>query len=128
MPASRSQIYEAHNNYRSDHDIRTLKRSSGLDASAQIVAHRLARRDKGIQHSPVWWRVIDKATKKRYGAKGENLGWGYDNISSLFKGWINSYLHKKNIRNKTFDSIGIGIAIGRHSGEPYYVTHFGDRK
>lgn len=126
MTASRSEIQHAHNLERKQNGMHVLTRDSGLDASAQIVAHRLARRDKGIEHAQYWWRVIDKMTKKRYGAEGENLADGFNSIGLLIAAWMASVLHRKNILSKKFSKIGIGIAVAR-SGTPYYVVHFGGK-
>jgi uncharacterized protein YkwD len=122
VTASRSQIVNAHNRIRK----RDFKRSGGLDASAQIVANRLARADKGIAHARRWWRVIDKVTKLRFGAKGENLGLGHATADGLMEDLMNSPTHKRNVLGP-YDRIGVGIAMGHHTGRPYYVMHYGDR-
>ena len=121
MTASRSEILRGHNQHHNPNYVR----SSGLDASAQIVAHRLGRKDKGIAHAAKWWRIIDKMTKKRYGTEGENLALDYDSANALMTAWMNSPLHKKNIVNPRFKYIGIGVALGRRTGRSYYVVHFG---
>lgn len=127
MSASRSEIFGAHNHDRHSQGFQLFVRSSGLDASAQIVAHRLARKDQGIKHAARWWRIIDKMTRKRFGAEGENLALDFSTITALFQAWLNSVLHRKNIRNKKFTHIGIGIAMGHRTGRSYYVVHFGGK-
>lgn len=127
MTVTGSQIFAEHNADRRAHGLVQFTRSSGLDASAQIVAHRLARRDQGIGHARFWWRVIDKATRSRYRALGENLALDYGSAVSLMAAWIASVLHRRNIRNPKFRFIGIGIAAGRRSGKPYYCIHFGGK-
>lgn len=123
---SRSEIQRDHNDDRRQAGLRGFGRDSGLDASAQIVAHRLAKKDKGIEHAAKWWRIIDKMTRKRYGAEGENLAYNFSDPRALMRAWINSVRHRKNIRNPKFTHIGIGVAVAR-SGNTYYVVHFGGK-
>lgn len=126
MSVSRSEIQRGHNDERRHNHLPVLIRDSGLEASAQIVAHRLARADKGIEHAAKWWRVIDRLTRKRYGAEGENLADGFNQVSQLMVAWMNSILHRKNILSKKFTHLGIGIAVAK-SGKIYYVVHFGGK-
>lgn len=61
----------------------------------------------------------------QYRAAGENIAWNYQS-QSVVEGWMNSSGHRRNILNKNFTEIGVGVAI-TDSGEPYYCQVFGSR-
>ncbi len=66
---------------------------------------------------------------------GENLAWGSDDFatpSKIVRSWMNSPGHRRNILNRRFRQIGIGVAIGAPDdvrGRPAatYTTNFGSR-
>ena len=66
---------------------------------------------------------------------GENLYWGSGDLATpeqSVKAWLNSPGHRRNMLNKTFRDIGIGIAVGAPqdvAGSPAatYATEFGTR-
>lgn len=60
-----------------------------------------------------------------YRAAGENIAWNYQS-QSVVEGWMNSSGHRRNILNKNFTEIGVGVAIN-DAGEPYYCQVFGSR-
>jgi uncharacterized protein YkwD len=69
-------------------------------------------------------------------ALGENIAWGSGDLATprqTMKGWMNSSGHKRNILNRRFRHVGIGVAIGAPidaQGLPAatYTTDFGYRK
>jgi uncharacterized protein YkwD len=68
-------------------------------------------------------------------ALGENIAWGSGTLSTpanTVEGWMESPEHKKNILNRRYRHIGIGVAIGApgiEGGGPAatYTTDFGTR-
>lgn len=50
---------------------------------------------------------------------GENIAFGYTSPKAVFRGWMRSPGHRRNIRRRSFDLIGFG-----KSGT-YWVTNFG---
>lgn len=52
-------------------------------------------------------------------ATGENIAAGYTSPKSVFRGWMNSPGHRRNIRSRLFNKIGFGKA------GTYWVTNFG---
>lgn len=127
MSITKADIREEHNHLRRQAGLRPLQNSPGLNDSAQKVARRKARRDKGIDHDRLWWKVIDAATRRRFGAKGENLAWRFSDVQSLMRAWINSVLHRRNILSNDFDRLGVGIATSAR-GNVYVVVHFGGKR
>ena len=56
---------------------------------------------------------------------GENIAYGPESAQEVVAGWLASPGHCANIMDSRFQSIGIGIAIGRKPGEIYWVQNFG---
>jgi uncharacterized protein YkwD len=52
-------------------------------------------------------------------ATGENIAAGFTSASTVFRGWMNSPGHRRNIRSRLFDQIGFGKT------GTYWVTNFG---
>lgn len=65
---------------------------------------------------------------------GENIAWGsgsYSKPESIFKRWMKSPGHRKNVLEKSFREVGIGIAGGEHEGkggQAFYSVDFGTRR
>jgi uncharacterized protein YkwD len=59
---------------------------------------------------------------------GENVGWSDGApVAEVFKGWMDSEEHRKNLLNPDFREIGLGIARSE-KGEFYYTQLLGTRK
>jgi len=56
---------------------------------------------------------------------GENIAYGQKTPSAVMKSWMNSPMHKSNILNPRYKSIGIGYLGG---GSSYWVQLFSDKK
>jgi len=68
-------------------------------------------------------------------ATGENIAWGsgsYSKPESRFKAWMKSEGHKKNILDKNFEQVGIGVAKGKlakgNEEATFYTVDFGSKK
>lgn len=55
---------------------------------------------------------------------GENIAYGYPTAASVMNGWMHSEGHRKNILNKKFTRIGLGLARTQ-DGTRYWVQDFG---
>jgi uncharacterized protein YkwD len=52
-------------------------------------------------------------------AAGENIAWGtgsLGSVRSVFRSWIHSPGHRRNILSRSFDDIGVGLRIGALDG------------
>ena len=58
---------------------------------------------------------------------GENIARRYPNASSVFNAWMNSTSHYRNIMNRSYRYIGIGIYDARNGDRYWAVLFFGDR-
>ena len=79
------------------------------------------------------------ARLKRFGydwwASGENLAWGSGPLSApdnRFEAWMKSPGHRKNILEKNFREVGVGVAIGdskkKTGKQTMYTADFGTRR
>lgn len=91
-----------------------LEVNEKLTKAAQLKAEDMIARDYFSHKGPdgespwVWLDLVDY----KYGAAGENLAMDVNDPKVLVKAWLNSPSHAKNILNKYFTDIGIGIAKG----------------
>jgi len=93
------------NRARERHDVRKL----GLDEELSLVAQahsRDMRRDRELRHSNERW-LRERVT--RWEILGENVGRGYT-IHTLHDAFMESDAHRKNVTNKEFRYVGVGIA------------------
>ncbi|HET9518275.1 MAG TPA: CAP domain-containing protein [Actinoplanes sp.] len=54
----------------------------------------------------------------------ENIGWGYRTSTAMFRAWMASPGHRRNILNCSAKSVGIGVNYSRN-GTPYFTQVFG---
>jgi len=107
-------MLDLHNSVRSN----KLEFDDSLNTSAQKWAERMDYKDmlihsdidRIINGSLLWWEV------------GENIAFGNITPEQIFKMWMRSSGHKKNITNENFTHIGIG-----KSGD-YWCVQFGEKR
>jgi len=70
-------------------------------------------------------------------AVGENIAWGTSDRTSpgkIVRAWMRSPGHRRNILDRRFDELGLGIALGApkrgadHASAAIYVNEFGQRR
>jgi uncharacterized protein YkwD len=68
---------------------------------------------------------VSRARTAGYGAAmSENIGWGYRTSSAMFKAWMASPGHRRNILNCSARSVGVGVVYAKN-GTPYFTQVFG---
>lgn len=78
-----------------------------------------------------WMHKVGYARKCWAGA--ENIAWGQyrlGNARQIFRAWMRSSGHRKNILSRSFNAFGVGLRKGRflgHRGAQIWTTHFGRR-
>lgn len=124
MDVLKAEVIAATNRERHTHGaLRALRANTGLDKSAGILAGRLARR-RTLGHAKRWWRLIDRWTRHRFGARGENQAEGQPTPDAVVAAWMASPEHRANILSTAFSRIGVGYATDP-AGTIYWVQHFG---
>jgi len=109
------------NNYRGGGK---LKLSATLGRAAEMHSKDQARRDK-MFHSNLK-QLMNRVNYKGTGY-GENVAWGtnLDSAKGVFNAWKKSPGHDRNMRDKSFEAIGIARAKGDRGW--YWTTIFGNK-
>ena len=118
----RNSVVQLTNVARASKGCRPLKQNSRLELAAQRHANDMANKNyfshNSIDGTP-WWKVIMRAGYKD--PAGQNIARGFSSTRPLHKAWMNSPLHRKNIMNCKFRTIGIGF----NANGDYWVQDFG---
>ncbi len=125
----RGVIYRT-NYERKSSDLPVLTESKQLDASAQVKAEDILKRQYFEHTAPDGVTAKDLITKSGYTFVriGENLALGdFPNDAELLTAWMNSPGHRANILDSRYQEIGIGLAYGMYQGRTAVVAvqHFG---
>ncbi|HEV2753267.1 MAG TPA: CAP domain-containing protein [Solirubrobacteraceae bacterium] len=149
VPASASDMSRARsatlcllNRERRERGRASLTRSRQLERSARAYSERMVN-ERFFAHEAPDGRGLVERIRDRTGylvrtaswAVGENLAWGSGGRATpreIVRSWMNSPGHQRNILDRRFRHLGIGIALGapRSVGEAEaatYTTHFGRR-
>lgn len=117
----RSQLMRLHNKEREKRNKPRFRRHGALQRAAAKYA-RVMKRNNHFSHtgpdgSSAHQRMRDAGFNGR--TTGENIAFGQRSAGEVFRAWMRSPGHRRNIRRGSFDRIGFG-----KSGT-YWVTNFG---
>jgi uncharacterized protein YkwD len=116
----RSALLCLHNRARAAHGIRRLHGHRRLTRAARGHSRRMVRAHFFSHIGPSGARVSQRTRRVGYArrrsfAVAENLGWGTGSHATprrIFRAWMASSLHRANVLNGRYRSIGIGVAPG----------------
>ncbi len=117
----RSKLLQLHNRERKKRNLPRFRRVGSLNRAAAKYA-RVMKVNNHFSHTGPDGSRFDqriRAAGYRGNAMGENIAFGYRTPAAVFRGWMKSPGHRRNIRSRKFDEIGFG-----KSGT-YWVTNFG---
>ena len=110
----RGEMFKLTNDDRADHDSRVLDLDTELTRYAR--RHSQAMADAGeIFHTK---NLAAKLKNKDWSAAGENVGVG-TSLSGLEAAFMDSTQHRRNILNRDFDDVAVGVA---ESDGNFWVT------
>jgi len=119
------------NGYRRGNGAGALSRHSQLDAAAQHHSEDMARNNyfsHKLANGDTAEKNIERFGYTNWTAIGENIAAGNETAKWAFDSWKRSPDHDKNMRDKSFTEIGIGLAYNKSSKYGWYwTTTFGDR-
>ena len=123
-------LLELTNKERADKKLPPLEANPILFKVARAHAANMAKQGK-MEHvlddkNPA--QRIEKAGYD-YRSVGENIAWGEKGakIDVIFKGWMDSKIHRENILSRKYDEIGIGLGTD-DKGDIYYTQDFGKQR
>lgn len=127
------------NDQRQDRGLRPLRLNSRLSIAARAHSQDMVSR-RYFSHTSPGGVTFDRRLKRtgyiagaRSWAIGENLAWGSGTLApprAIVRAWMRSPGHRRNMLDRTFEEIGIGIVIGTPMGDDdgaTYTTDFGAR-
>ena len=112
------------NEYRAQKKLKPLKNSNALNLVATIRALEIAYSDKFSHKRPnnkMWYSIYDEL-KINYVVIGENLAKYQKTPESVCEEWRSSATHYKNMINKNYNKIGVGVVY--LDGTYYWVQEF----
>jgi|SRR5215210_2196796 len=137
LNAKEERILHLHNQARKSRGIRALCVHPALTKAARAHSADMIRRDY-FSHNTKGKGENACERMRRYGyrwrACGENIAWGAGSRGSpekIFRGWMDSRVHRSNILAKKFREVGIGTATGAYKGTKgatMYTVDFGRRR
>lgn len=131
LKADEKRVLELHNRTRQNRGLRPLCVHPALQRAARAHSAQMIRKDRFF-HGAVGSRL--KRHGYRWKIYGENIAGGSGRFGwpqNVYKRWMNSRAHKKNILKKGFREVGIGTATGTYKGTRSYTMYtadFGSRR
>ncbi len=107
-----NEILRIINSYREDGGLEPLILDGKLTTIACARAEEIAWSGRHSHYRPnnkFFSSILNDAGIAK-GSAGENIGWGYSDVSAVCEAWKNSETHYANIMNPEFTRIGIGVA------------------
>ncbi|HWH92561.1 MAG TPA: CAP domain-containing protein [Baekduia sp.] len=127
------------NRQRVRHGLPRLRLQRSLNSAARRYARLMVRRHFFDHVSPGGSTMAQRIKRTNYLRRthgwslGENLAWGSGAAASparIVTAWMHSAGHRRNILDRGFHELGIGIALGTPTGAAggaTYVNEFGRR-
>jgi uncharacterized protein YkwD len=118
---------------------RNLKANARLRTAAQSYAEQMVAKDFFAHVSPTGSTLLQRIRRAAYLSSarswslGENLAWGTGLLATpaaTVRNWMQSPPHRRNVLDRRFREVGIGVAIGAPGTTERgatYTTEFGRR-
>jgi uncharacterized protein YkwD len=110
----------------------SLTANARLDRAAQRHAADMLARNYFAHESPEGHTVRERAKDAGYDwrAIGENIAEGQTSVAEVMTTWMHSPGHRRNILDRDFKELGVGLALGRSGGgyRVEWVQTFGARR
>lgn len=136
LGTNEKRMLDLHNQKRKSKGLRTLCVHPALQRAAEKHSQDMIDRDYFSHNTKGSGTTFDQRIRRegyRYRMAGENIAGGSGSLGTpdrIFKSWMNSSGHRKNILTRGYREIGIGAATGRYksySGWTMWTADFGTR-
>jgi uncharacterized protein YkwD len=96
-----------------------LRQNAQLDLAAQRHAEDMLARNYFAHESPEGKTVRERSRAAGYVWRviGENIAEGQFSVDEVMETWMRSPGHRRNILDRDFKELGVGLAIGKSGGE-----------
>ncbi|HEV2846444.1 MAG TPA: CAP domain-containing protein [Thermoanaerobaculia bacterium] len=127
----RKQIVAAVNSARRKAGVPPVTANTDLDEAAQRHAEDMLARNFFAHESPSGTTVRERARTAGYHWRtiGENIAEGQLSVAEVMETWMQSPGHRRNILEKDFKELGVGLAMGPSGGthRVLWAQNFGAR-
>ena len=135
LDSNEKVMLNKHNRTRANKGLRKLCVHPALQRAAEAHSRDMIRKDYFSHNSKSGATPYQRIKREgyRFRAAGENIAYGsgsYGSPNRIFKGWMKSSGHRKNILNGKFREVGIGAVSGNYKGTnnvTMWTTDFGTR-
>ncbi len=132
LQAPEKRLFDLHNRERTQRRLPRLCVHPALKRAAEVHSQDMIRRDyfshytKGTNKGPCE-RIRRYGYRYRYCA--ENIGANYPTPDGMFRAWMGSSGHRRNILSGKYREVGIGVYAGDYNGKrtTMYTVDFGTR-
>jgi len=104
-----AEVIRLVNEERTKAGIPALRQNNNLDAAADVRAEEAARMFSHIRPNGSKWKTIFDEHNIQATFRGENLAFGQPTPREVVDDWMASAEHRKNILNKEFDYMAVGL-------------------
>ena len=118
--AEQQEVLDMTNIFRMNNHLKPLELDDSTSQAAYLHSKEMNDRDYFSHDSKLQGSLSDRLQKQKvvFQVAGENIAWNYTDGISAVVGWINSEGHRKNLLDKRFTEIGVGIY------KKYYTQDF----
>lgn len=126
MNSDEKEVFDLINKQRTNNGLPALQNDSEVQRIARIKAQDMVDNNYFSHNSPTYGSPFDmlKSFKVSYKTAGENIAANSSN-SSAVTAWMNSFGHKANILNSSFNYTGIGVVSSPRYGKMYVQMFIG---
>lgn len=127
IAVDRDTALKSINAFRHENGAGSVRFSSVLDQAAERQARAMAASGHMSHTLDGDLRERVKVYGYDWAAVDENLGWNYQSVPQVMKGWKDSPGHRRNLLDPNVTEVGLAAATGR-SGEPYWALILGRQR
>ncbi|GGE41108.1 putative membrane protein YlbC [Pullulanibacillus camelliae] len=118
--AEEQEILDMTNIFRMNHQLKPVELNDPASQAAYLHSKEMNDKDY-FSHDSKWQGSLSDRLQKQgvdFRVAGENIAWNYTDGISAVIGWINSEGHRKNLLDKRFTELGVGVY------KKYYTQDF----
>jgi uncharacterized protein YkwD len=137
LTADENQVLKLHNKARKEQRLQPLCVDPTLQKAARAHSADMIKKDYFGHNSRDGKTSAERLKGLGYNwrATGENIAWGsgsYSEPKSRFEAWMKSEGHRRNILDRKYEEVGVGVAKGNlkkgGKGETVYTVEFASKK